>query len=239
MNRHETVLMKLRDLILKGEFTPGHKLAEQQLAEKLGVSRTPVRSALMSLEQEGLIEANEVGKYAVREFTAQEIMDAILVRGHLEGMAARNVAQHGVSRKLAGELEACLETGDRLFKSKALSIEAYAAYARMNDRFHGLILQACGNRALQRALALNDKLPFAQASAMLPMQGVFDMDRDWMLYAHKQHHMLLDAMLRGEASRAQNLATEHIEVALMNLRKALEMRDQVAGVAPGMRLVVG
>ena len=239
MNRHETVLMQLRDLILKGTYSPGHKLAEQQLAEKLGVSRTPVRSALMSLEQEGLIEANEVGKYAVREFTAQEIMDAILVRGHLEGMAARNVAQHGVSRQLAADLQSCLDAGDRLFKHKTLSIEAYAAYAKMNDRFHSLISQACGNRALQRALSLNDKLPFAQASAMLPMQGVVDMDRDWMLYAHKQHHMLVDALMRGEASRAQHLATEHIEVALMNLRKALDMRDQVSGVVPGMRLVVG
>lgn len=239
MSRHDTVLMALRDLILKGEFLPGHKLAEQQLAERLGVSRTPVRSALMSLEQEGLIEANDLGKYAVREFTVQEIMDAILVRGHLEGMAAKNVAEHGVSRKLASDLEACLLAGDRLFKNKTLSLEDYAAYAQMNDRFHALILQACGNRALQRALDLNDKLPFAQASAMLPMQGVVDMDRDWMLYAHKQHHMLFDALVRSDATRAQNLAIEHIEVALMNLRKALEMRDQVSGVAPAIRLVVG
>ena len=50
--------MQLRDLILRGTFEPGQRLAEQQLAERLGASRTPVRSALVTLEQEGLIEAS-------------------------------------------------------------------------------------------------------------------------------------------------------------------------------------
>lgn len=239
MNRQDTVLMQLRDLILKGEFAPGHKLAEQQLAERMGASRTPVRGALMALEQEGLIEANEVGKYAVRQFTAQEIMDAIQVRGQLEGMAARIVAEHGVSRQLEAQLQACLRSGDQLFEKKTLSLKDYAAYAEMNNRLHEAIVQACGNRALQRALTLNDKLPFAQASAMLPMQGAVGLDRDWMLYAHKQHHMLVDALRRGESTRAQHIATEHIEVALNNLRTALEMREQMSEVAPAIRLVVG
>lgn len=239
MNRQDTVLMQLRDLILKGEFAPGHKLAEQQLAERMGASRTPVRGALMALEQEGLIEANEVGKYAVRQFTAQEIIDAIQVRGHLEGMAARIVAEHGVTRQLDTELQACLNMGDQLLVKKTLSLQDYAAYAQMNDRLHAAILQACGNRALQRALALNDKLPFAQASAMLPMQGAAGLDRDWMLYAHKQHHMLVAALRRGESARAQHLATEHIEVALDNLRNALDKREQMSEVAPAIRLVVG
>ena len=55
MNLQETVLMQLRDLILRGEFEPGQRLAEQQLAERLGASRTPVRAALVTLEQLSLI----------------------------------------------------------------------------------------------------------------------------------------------------------------------------------------
>ena len=57
-----------------------------------------MRAALVTLEQEGLVQANETGKYLVRQFTAQEVIDAISVRGHLEGMAARLVAEHGVWR---------------------------------------------------------------------------------------------------------------------------------------------
>src|SRR5690606_15406005 len=79
MSLQETVLMQLRDLILRGEFEPGRRLAEQQLAERLGASRTPVRAALVTLEQEGLVQVNETGGYVVRQFTAQEVADAIAV----------------------------------------------------------------------------------------------------------------------------------------------------------------
>ncbi len=239
MSLQETVLIQLRDLILRGDFEPGQRLAEQQLAERLGASRTPVRAALVTLEQEGLVQVNDTGGYVTRPFTAQEVRDAIAVRGHLEGMAARLVAEHGVSRPLQGDLQACLDEGDRLLAANPLTLESYAAYANMNDRFHELVLVASGNRALQRAVALNNRLPFAPASAMLPMQGSVTLDRDWMLYAHRQHHMLVEAMKRGEGTRAQALATEHTEVAQENMRLALERRAESERVMPGIRLVVG
>jgi len=239
MNLQEKVLMQLRDLILRGEFAPGARLAEQQLAERLSASRTPVRAALVALEQEGLVEANDTVGFVVRQFTAQEVADAIAVRGHLEGMAARLVAEHGVTRQLSGELQSCLDEGDAALTPHPLGVEDYARYATMNDRFHALVLDACGNRALQRAVRLNDKLPFAPASSMLPMQGSLALDRDWMLYAHRQHHMLVGALLRGEGARAQALAVEHTEVAQYNLRQALERRDQSEQALPAIRLVVG
>ena len=239
MNLQETVLIQLRDLILRGEFEPGQRLAEQQLAERLGASRTPVRAALVTLEQEGLVEANDTGKFLVRQFTPREVADAIAVRGQLEGMAARLVAEHGVSRQLQGDLQACLDEGDLALAANPLGYESYAAYAVVNDRFHALVLEACGNRALQRAVAINDKLPFAPASAMLPMQGSVALDRDWMLYAHRQHHMLFAALKAGEGARAQSLAIEHTEVAQMNMRMALERRAETGRVLPAIRLVVG
>ncbi len=239
MGVQETVLMQLRDLILRGEFPPGVRLAEQQLAERLGGSRTPVRAALVTLEQEGLVEANPTGGYVVRQFTSAEVADAIAVRGHLEGMAARLVAEHGVPRQLALELQACLDEGDAALAATTLKVGHYARYAAMNDRFHALILEACGNRALQRAVSLNDKLPFAPASAMLPMQGSLALDRDWMLYAHRQHHMLVQALKQGEGARAQALASEHTEVAQFNLRQALERRSESEKSMPAMRLVIG
>ncbi len=239
MRIQDTVLMQLRDLILRGEFAPGSRLAEVQLAERLGASRTPVRAALVTLEQEGLIEANDTVGYVVRQYTVQEVSDAIAVRGHLEGMAARLVAEHGVTRQLSLELQSCLDEGDAALAANPLTVEDYGRYAAMNDRLHRLILEACGNRALQRAVAVNDKLPFAPASAMLPMQGPLALDRDWMLYAHRQHHMLVAAMRRGEGARAQALAMEHTEVAQYNLRQALERRSESEHALPAMRLVVG
>jgi len=184
MNLQETVLMKLRDLILRGEFAPGHKLAEQPLA-------------------------------------------------------ARLVAEHGLPRQLQLELQDCLDEGDSLLQANPLDYENYAAFAVMNDRFHALVLAGSGNRALQRAVALNDKLPFVRASAMLPMQGSVALDRDWMLYAHRQHHMLFNALKRGEGTCAQALAVEHAEVGQENMRLALERRSEAERMMPAIRLVVG
>lgn len=237
MRLQETVLIQLRDLILRGEFAPGQRLAEQQLAARLGASRTPVRAALVTLEQEGLIDINETVGYLVRTFTMGEVVDAIAVRGHLEGMAARLVAEHGLSRQQQTELQACLDEGDRALDANPLTYESYSAYATMNDRFHAMIVEASGNRALRRALALNDKLPFAAASAMLPMQLTLEQDREWMRYAHRQHHMLVAALRAGEGARAQALATEHVEVAQMNMRMAMERRPDAEKLMPAMRLV--
>ena len=239
MSLQETVLMQLRDLILGGEFAPGKRLAEQQLAERLGASRTPVRAALATLEQECLVQLNETGGYLVRQYTPREVADAIAVRGHLEGMAARLVAEHGMPRRLQLDLQDCLDEGDRCLAATPSTIDRYAAYAAMNDRFHAAIVEGSGNSALQRAVASNDRLPFAPASAMLPMQGKVALDRDWMLYAHRQHHMLVDAMKHGEGARAQALAVEHTEVAQTNMRLALERRGEFEQVLPAIRLVAG
>lgn len=238
MSLQRQVLMQLRDLILGGALPPGARLTELHLAKRLNASRTPVRAALVSLEQEGLIDAGGKAGYVVRQFTAEEVADAIAVRGQLEGMAARLVAEHGMGRQLASDLQACLGDGDRVVAARSLAVEEYAPrYSAMNERFHGLVIEASGNRALQRAVALNSKLPFASASALLPMHGASAFDRDSMAYAHRQHHMLFDAMARGEGARAQALATEHVEVARVNLRQALEHADHTLGPLAGIRLV--
>src|SRR6266567_4722071 len=88
-SQQSRVLVQLRDMILKGDFAPGERLAEIPLAESLDASRTPVKLALASLEYEGLIEPSPVGGYQMRRFTSREISDAIRVRGVVEGFAAR------------------------------------------------------------------------------------------------------------------------------------------------------
>src|SRR5690242_16427478 len=82
-------LLALREQILSGEFKPGDRMAELPLVERLGVSRTPLRLALASLEHEGLLRTLPAGGYVVREFTRADIRDAIEIRGVLEGTAAR------------------------------------------------------------------------------------------------------------------------------------------------------
>jgi GntR family transcriptional regulator of vanillate catabolism len=236
-SQQERVLVYLRDLILKGEFAPGERLAEVALAERLQASRTPVRLALTTLEQEGLVEPSPAGGYVMRRITAAEISDAIAVRGHLEGMAARLVAEHGVPRQLSNALNECLRTGDKLLAKSELTLDDYAGYTDMNNRLHHLIVEGSGNAALIRAIEMNNRLPFAAASAMLPMQSALDEGRQWLLIAHQQHHSLVGAMERGEGTRAQALASEHVHIAQMNLSYALERPELCMKLAPALQLV--
>lgn len=236
-SQQERVLIYLRDLILKGEFAPGARLGEVALAERLQASRTPVRLALATLEQEGLVEPSPGGGYVMRRITATEIADAIAVRGHLEGMAARLVAEHGVPRQLSNALNECLRTGDRLLAKSELSLDDYAVYTDLNNRFHHAIVEGSGNSALIRAIEMNNRLPFAAASAMLPMQSAIEEGHQWLFMAHRQHHSLVQAMERGEGTRAQALASEHVQIAQMNLAYALERPELCVKLAPALQLV--
>lgn len=236
-SQQSRVTVQLRDLILKGEFAPGERLAEIPLSEKLDASRTPVRLALATLEHEGLIEPSPGGGYQMRRFTAQEVADAIQVRGVLEGFAARLVAEHGASRQLMRELRDCLEEGDRAVNKPTMDLDDYASYVEMNTRLHAAILAGSGNVALQRQMEMLNGQPFAAASAMLPMQSSMEEGHQWMKQAHRQHHALVQAIERGQGYRAQALCEEHVEIARMNLDYAMEKPELVAEVMPGIRLV--
>ena len=86
------VQLRLRELILGGELKPGARIAELTLVERLGASRTPIRMALVRLQEEGLLEALPHGGFAVKDFSEADIHDAIELRGTLEGLAARHAA---------------------------------------------------------------------------------------------------------------------------------------------------
>jgi GntR family transcriptional regulator of vanillate catabolism len=139
---------------------------------------------------------------------------------------------------MARELHECLEEGDRILKGKAnLSFDDYGAYVHMNDRFHALIVEGCGNAALMRAIEVNNHLPFAPASAMLPMQS--SIDEGGLHVAHRQHHNLVYAMEHAQGARAQALAEEHVEIAKMNLRHALKSPERCAQLIPTLKLISG
>lgn len=236
-SQQSRVLVQLRDMILKGAFAPGERLAEIPLAERLGASRTPVKLALASLEREGLIEPSPAGGYQMRRFTSREIADAIRVRGLIEGFAARLIAEDGASRQLLRSLKECLEEGDRIVNKPDMNLDDYAAYVEMNDRLHALLIDGCNNSAVRRIMALLNSQPFASPSSMLPMQSSMTEGQEWMKHAHRTHHSLVQAIERGQGSRAQALGEEHVEIARMNLEYALERPEIAESLMPGIRLV--
>src|SRR5689334_13830797 len=112
--------LRLRELIVGGELKPGNRIAELTLVERLGASRTPIRMALVRLEEEGLLEALPNGGFMVKDFSESDIHDAIEVRGTLEGLAARFAAERGVTSMLMAEARELLERIDAVLAKPRL-----------------------------------------------------------------------------------------------------------------------
>jgi GntR family transcriptional regulator of vanillate catabolism len=195
-------------MILRGELAPGERLAEVALAERLGVSRTPIRQALPALAREGLLAAAGRRGYVVRSFSAEDVIDAIETRGLLEGLAARRIAEGGATPELIRSLKECLSQGDAILARRRFESADEQRYSEMNGRFHALIVEAAGSRIVADALARNDHVPFASARAV-----AFSRDLSLLLpvlhYAHRQHHAIVQALEKGEGARVEALMREH------------------------------
>jgi GntR family transcriptional regulator of vanillate catabolism len=195
-------------MILRGELAPGERLAEVALAERLGVSRTPIRQALPALAREGLLSAAGRRGFVVRSFSAQDVLDAIETRGLLEGLAARRIAERGATQELVSSLKACLSEGDAILGKRRFESADEQRYSEMNGRFHALIVDGAASRILADTLARNDHVPFASAKAV-----AFSRDLAQLLpvlhYAHRQHHAIVQALENGEGTRAEALMREH------------------------------
>ena len=209
--------MRIREMILRGELNAGERVAEAPLAELLGMSRTPVRQALPVLAQEGLLAEHETRGYVVRGFTTADILDAIDLRGVLEGLAARRVAERGASRALLQGLRECLAEGDQILAEGHVADKAEALYVDMNVRFHQLIMLECGSAIIRQALERNARIPFAGPQAVAFDKTSVDGMHDNMAYAHRQHHFIVSALERGEGARVEALMREHTNPVKENL----------------------
>ena len=142
----DVVFQTLRQAILRGELKPGERLMEIQLANKLGVSRTPIREAIRKLELEGLVLMVPRKGAEVAEITEKSLNDVIEVRGALEELAVDLACQRITEEKMeelkcaAKEFEKALHTGD------------LTAYAEADVKFHDIIYMATENQKLVQLL---------------------------------------------------------------------------------------
>lgn len=226
---------RLRELILTGQLAAGARIAELALVDLLGVSRTPIRAALMRLEQEGLLEALPSGGYAVRTFSEREVADAIELRGTLEGLAARLAAERGASSRALADARACLDQIDQLLLDLSLSDEMFSEYVRLNAQFHRLLADMPGSGVLAREIERAGSLPFASPSGFVGVHINNAPARDMLVVAQHQHRQVLDAIERREAGRAEALMREHSRIARHNMQLAL--REPGGFDMPGVQLI--
>jgi GntR family transcriptional regulator of vanillate catabolism len=217
--------LALRDQLLSGSLRPGERISELQAVETTGASRTPVRMALVRLEEEGLLEAIPSGGFMVKSFSERDVLDSIEVRGTLEGLAARLAAERGVSVRDTEPMRECLGQIDELIAPLEISLDAFSAYVALNARFHALLAELSRSPPVIRQVDRASALPFASPSGFVMAQSALPEARHILVVAQEHHRIVVDAIENREGARAESIMREHARLAARNLRLAVKARS--------------
>ena len=200
----------LRDMIVSNQLPAGASYLESELAEMLGMSRTPVREAAMVLETQGLVEVRPRRGIRILPLSPQDMREIYQILTELEGLAAEQAAARKLTRseeraveKSLSEMEAALEADDR---------EAWAA---ADKRFHQLLLTLSGNRRLEALVeSYNDQVHRARMLTVRLRPSPVKSNRD--------HRALFEAIKAGDTRRARALHTAHRKEAMKLIIELLQ-----------------
>ncbi len=194
---HTAVAQRLRTMIVEGALAPGEKLNERELAERLRVSRTPLREALKMLTADGLVEHLPNRGAQVAQMSEEDVVHAFEVLAALEG--------------LSGELACARITDHEIAEIRALNFEMRAqharrdlpAYYRLNAQIHRAINRAARNPVLTETYdRLNARLQAFR------FRSNFDEDK-WEA-AVREHEAMVDALAQRDGVRMRTLLVEHL-----------------------------
>jgi DNA-binding GntR family transcriptional regulator len=197
----------IRDAIVEGRLEPGERLKEEELARELGISRTPIREALLMLQAEDLVVATPNRGAIVRIHDAEELEDLYDLRALLEGHAARRAADRITERELVLLQRSCA-------RFAAVEDDDLSGLVRENQFFHNAILDISGSARLASMVRKVIKLPLVYNSYRWysPEQKKVSVD---------YHRRLIEAFAARDPDQAERMMREHV----------LEARDVlVAGV---------
>ena len=204
-----SIAQRIRQLIVSGELEPGARVAEATIAERLGVSRTPVRNVIPALAAEGLLEPVGRRGYAVRRFSIEDSFRATELRCVLEGQAARAIAARGPEPTLIEALRAVLDEGDAIIAKERLIRDEQEAYAAMNMRFHTLIVDAARDALLAELIHRVYSVPFVSPGVVASTGIPADEIPAVLQTGQRQHHAIVDAIEAGQPDLAEMLMRGH------------------------------
>lgn len=187
----------IRSAILAGQLPPGAELREAALGAQLGLSRTPIREALLSLEASGLVETTRGRVARVRNPSFEELVAAYELRAVVEGAAARLAATRTTPEALKAMRESCLR-----FES-LLDNEDSSLLVKENAVFHGLVHENCGNQLVAPMTRQLIEMPLVYSA-----YAAYTPDRRRL--SHRQHEMIVDAMERRDEDAAERIMRQHI-----------------------------
>ena len=199
IERHQTlrekILETIRDAILKGTLKPGEKVAEPELAERFGISRTPIREAFRQLESEGYLTVIPRKGAVVTALSQQDVQEFYAIKSILEGYAAELAATR-LSLKEIEKLEAINENLRMLAKDGDVK-----AFFRVHNEFHELFLRASGNSKLHELIQQLGLKFNRLRMASLSIKGRMEI-------SVAEHDKLLEAFRKHDGSMAEDLVKQ-------------------------------
>ena len=209
----------IRDAIAAGTYTPGSRLREEELADDIGVSRTPIREALRRLDSEGVVEFVPNRGAHVAAWSDQDLAEIFDLRAVLEGfaarLAARNISDEQLQllRDLSVEMDelAAGRSKDRLERISAL-----------NNEFHRIVVEASGNRQLVQLVAGLVQVPLVHRTFRR-------YDEQSLQRSMGHHRELITALERGDVNWAGTVMRSHVYAAraVLEADLTLEVADGV------------
>lgn len=194
----DIVFNTLRKAILKGELTPGERLMEKQLAEKMGVSRTPIREAIRKLELEGLVVMIPRKGAEVAMITEQDIKDVLEVRAALEGLAVSIACQKMTEEE---RRKLCLVSDEFTVAAKELDVEVVI---KKDVEFHDSIYSATQNEKLIQIINnLREQIYRFRVEYIRQM-------KDFSAIV-KEHEEIVSAITNKKSDLAKDIAIRHIQ----------------------------
>jgi DNA-binding GntR family transcriptional regulator len=191
---YQAILSSIRE----GVYSPGDRLREEEVAERLGMSRTPVREAMGRLQEKGLLQPAAGRGLAISTLSMEQVFELYAMRGELEALVAKYAAQHATDAEIAN-----LENLNAQFRLAPTAVEA----ARINRLFHARLYDAARNRYLRAAVE-----DLQESIALLP--GTTFMQEERTSTACEEHSAILQAVAAREPLRAAGAAKLHISNSL-------------------------
>ena len=209
----DRVYEQLREAIISGQMVPGTTLLQEQLAEHMGVSRTPIRDALDRLASEGLVRRSAGGRVRVSELSFQELHEKYAVRRVLEGLALRLASERIGERQLARLQSFIKDMQAAVAQNDSLTV------TEIGCDFHDTIIASCGNHFLIQSLQnLNDSIRrYRHVAANIPGRAVETLC---------EHEQVFTALQRGDVEAADQLIQEHIAHSQQQLETAIKAYKQ-------------
>jgi DNA-binding GntR family transcriptional regulator len=199
----------LRRAILAGQFKPGERLIEREIAAQMGLSRNPVREAFRRLEQERLVAVNRHG-VVVQALDPREVEELYQIRRHLEVLAVQLAVRH-FTPEYRRQLRNILQ-----HTTRALADNDQAQVVELSIAFHRTIAEMSGNQRLARlVLEIGEEI---QRFRSLNIQ-----ESTRTCIAVREHHQIFTALSRRDEKRAARLMAEHIERSWMHARRYLDI----------------